>query len=167
MTRQTGGLRAKKSGDAGEEALTKCVLEPLRRMGEIGRYDKLNPEYRRVNGLFLPVANSGGDWVLCGRGGLYIAAEAKSTTADRFARNLIPAHQQAHLDDAVRSEAMAFLFLRFTKQAIPICYMIPWALVPWRVLVSAQSVSADECQPWAVHSVGDAKRILIEERGGR
>lgn len=168
MTRQTGGLRAKKSGDACEEALTKCVLEPLRRMGEIGRYDKLNPELKRLpSGAFWPVKDSGGDWIICGRGGLYIAAEAKSTAEDRFSRNIIPQRQQDHLEDALSTGGLAFLFLRFTKQAIPICYMLPWRKVPWRVLVSAQSVSADECKSWAVFGVRDAKRILIEERNGR
>lgn len=166
MTRQTGGLRAKKFGDAFEETLTKCVLEPLRRMGEIGRYDKLNPEYRRVNWLFLPVANSGGDWILSSRG-VYVAGEAKSCSEDRFPRNKIPEHQQQHLEAALQDGGLAFLFLRFIRQAVPICYMIPWRKVPWRVLVSAQSVSADECNLWAVFGVGDAKRILIEERGGR
>lgn len=166
MTRQTGGLRAKKSGDAFEEALTKCILEPLRRMGEIGRYDKLEPRVNFVRGAWRHVENSGGDWILSSRG-VYVAGEAKSTTADRFARNLIPAHQQQHLEAALQDGGLAFLFLRFTRQAIPICYMLPWRKVPWRVLVSAQSVSADECKPWAVFAVADAKRILIEERNGR
>jgi hypothetical protein len=171
MTRRTGGLYAKKSGDAFEETLSTCVLDPLKRMGEIGRYDKLNPEYRRVRRLgegltWCPVKDSGGDWILSSRG-IYVAAEAKSTALDRFARNLIPTHQQDHLTAALTDGGLAFLFLRFTWQAVPVCYMLPWARVPWRILKSAQSVSADECKPWAVFGVADAKRILIEERNGR
>lgn len=165
MQRRLSGARAKANGDAFEQWLVPCIFTPLQLTDDLlVRWDKLSPEMVAVPGgkrrQFSPVAESGGDWVLMLNGGRYCAAEAKSCSAERFAKNTIPAHQQKHLDIAHAHGALAFLLLRFNWPGAAPSYFVPWAQVPWQVLKTAQSVHFSDLHPWRVGNHVDAARII-------
>jgi len=135
-TRRASGAASKRAGEAWERHVSDQWLEPLRKLGVLRCWHKLEP--RKVGDRF--VADAGADFVACMWSGEYLAIECKQTAARRFARLAISAVQEAHLDAVPRS----FLALLIDGRR----FLIPWRKVPWVKLRSAESVTADDCAIW-------------------
>jgi hypothetical protein len=79
--------------------------------------------------------------------GRSLVIEAKSTGDVRFRRGAIEPQQLAHLDACAAHDGLAILAIEFRAQdgdALRIVgrFAVPWRLVPWRKLRSAESISA-------------------------
>ena len=73
-------------------------------------------------------------------GGMYLAAEAKSTDKERLPRNVITPLQQAHLTAVTSAGGLAFLLVEFRDDAERVRYAIPWHQVPWKTLRTAETL---------------------------
>ena len=135
-TRRASGAASKRAGEAWERYVSGQWLEPLRKLGVLTCWHKLEP--RKVGDRF--VADAGADFVACVRSGEYVAIECKQTMGRRFPRSSISAVQVEHLDAVPRS----FLALLIDGRR----FLIPWSKVPWVTLRSAKSVTADDCAIW-------------------
>jgi hypothetical protein len=159
MTRASG-TRAKSNGDAFETYLDRYIFAPLKAAGVLAWYEHNSPQMRpvKIGGrcYFLPVAASGGDWVLCTAAGSYCVVESKSTTKDRFGYNEIPPQQVAHLNAVRAAGGRAYLALQMSGKR----YLIPWGSVPWVRLRTAYTVSTDGIGAWELRMWTDAKRIV-------
>jgi len=136
FTRRAAGAASKRAGEQWEQYVSSQWLEPLRKVGVLTCWHKLEP--RKVGDRF--VADAGADFVACGASGEYFAIECKQTTKRRFARSAISAVQEAHLDAVPRS----FLALLIDGRR----FLIPWRKVPWVRLRTAESVAAVDCAIW-------------------
>ena len=136
LKRRAAGAASKRAGEAWEKYVASSWLEPLRKLGVLRCWHKLEP--RKVGDRF--VADAGADFVACMHSGEYVAIECKQTTGRRFARSSISAVQVEHLDAVPRS----FLALLIEGRR----FLIPWRKVPWVTLRSAESVTAEDCTSW-------------------
>ena len=80
------------------------------------------------------------------------AAEAKSTSDNRFPRAGIEPKQIEHLDAVARAGGLALLLVEFRVDVLPLRlrHAIPWLEIPWKTLRTAQSVSADDVATWRI-----------------
>ena len=92
-------------------------------------------------------------------GGRYIAEEAKSTKSEHLLRSVVKKKQAEHLEFIARGGGLALLVVEFRTPAtvesrieIRTRFAVPWLQVPWKVLRSAESVSAEDLCQWAVDS---------------
>ena len=141
-TRRASGAASKRAGEAWERYVSGQWLEPLRKLGVLRCWHKLEP--LKAGAIFLAAA--GVDFVACSAAGDYLAIECKQTKDRRFMRSQISAVQVEHLDAVPRS----FLALLIDSRR----FLIPWQKVPWVTLRSADGVSADDCAIWEVRGSG-------------
>jgi hypothetical protein len=141
-TRRASGAASKRAGEAWEQYVSSTWLEPLRKLGVLRCWHKLEP--RKAGAIFLAAA--GVDFVACLAAGDYMAIECKQTKERRFMRSQISAVQVEHLDAVPRS----FLALLIDGRR----FLIPWRKVPWVTLRSAESVTADDCAIWELRGGG-------------
>ena len=78
--RRAAGAASKRAGEAWEKYVASSWLEPLRKLGVLRCWHKLEP--RKVGDRF--VADAGADFVACMHSGEYVAIECKQTTGRRF-----------------------------------------------------------------------------------
>lgn len=139
-TRRASGAASKRAGEAWERYVSGQWLEPLRKLGVLRCWHKLEP--RKAGAIFLAAA--GVDFVACSAAGDYLAIECKQTKDRRFMRSQISAVQVEHLD----AVPLSFLALRIG----PEMFFVPWRAIPWETLRTAESVTAASLSAWKVSS---------------
>jgi len=141
-TRRASGAASKRAGEAWEKYVSSQWLEPLRKLGALRCWHKLEP--RKAGAVFLAAA--GVDFVACSATGDYLAIECKQTKDRRFMSSQISDVQVEHLNAVPRS----FLALLIDGRR----FLIPWRKVPWVTRRSAESVTADDCAIWELRGSG-------------
>ena len=82
------------------------------------------------------------------RSGKTLAVEAKSTGDDKLYRTVISPTQIKHLDAVAKAGGLALLLVEFRTDRKR--FAIPWLEVPWTILRSSQSVTADTLSKWFI-----------------
>lgn len=84
------------------------------------------------------------------RGAVTLAVEAKSTQLGYLPRLAITQKQQMHLSAVAVAGGISLLLVEFRKDHINDRYAVPWALVPWGVKRTAESVDEDAITKWHI-----------------
>jgi hypothetical protein len=104
------------------------------------------PPCKVVNGRLIWEKPGVADYTGVLHGGRYLAAEAKSVApGKRLAKSRVSPKQQKHLNAVVAAGGLALLLVQFRVKVTTTYnphhhYAIPWSLVPWKVLRSAESL---------------------------
>ena len=140
-------------------------------MGVLVHVQHNEPKAKYVGGRLMYVAKSGTDYTGLLFDGRALAVEAK-TTKGRLSKKAVKKKQAEQLDAVVRVGGEAFLLVEFRDYMHK--FAIPWLLVPWKKLRSAESIgSGDMKEEWRISpgecylkrgvpmpAVGDRKRVF-------
>ena len=158
------GREAQRAGQSFESWL-EDQHEEGKRLGLLAHVEHTQGRAKMVGGRLKYVGKGVADYVFCTGLGRYGAAEAKSVKGERLARLAIEPLQARHLDAVVEAGGVSLLLVEFRLDINgypPVRYAVPWAVVPWQVLRSAESLSVDElsqCRP-ALEIMSTAKCYL-------
>lgn len=146
MSRRSGQL-AREEGEEFEAYVERHHLQALRLGIVAGPVDHNEPHGKIIDGKWEMVAAGVADYtgVLYNGVGTTLATEAKSRRERLYRREIEP-KQQRHLDLVVRGGGLAFLLARLS--GVP--HAVPWCEVPWKVVRSAESVTAEDLASWAI-----------------
>lgn len=148
MSRRSGWA-AREAGEEFEAYVERHHLEALRLGIVAGPVDHNEPHGQIIHGKWEMVASGVADYtgVLYNGVGTTLATEAKSRETRLYRREIEP-KQQRHLDTVVRGGGLAFLLAHLSGRP----HAVPWPLVPWKVLKSAESVEAEDLVQWVIPS---------------
>jgi len=125
-----------------------------RRLGILAHVYHNEPTVKRIKGELIYIKPGVADYTGTLEGGTATtyAAEAKSTSDERFQRAGIEPKQAEHLDAVARAGGLALLLVEFRIEELPLRlrHAIPWLEVPWKTLRSAQSISAEDVAAWRI-----------------
>lgn len=105
---------------------------------------------RMLGGKLVYAAPGVADYVLCLRGGRYVAVEAKACAGPRLYRSRIGPLQARHLDAVARGGALALLLVESRDTGASEYFAIPWTEVVWERARSADSARVESFAPWRI-----------------
>lgn len=166
MSRESGRA-AKTAGDAWESWIEAQHTMAMH-LGILAHEVEHNkPEARVVGGRLIYTAPGISDYSgVLTRGAVCLAVEAKSTQDDYLARAKITPQQQRYLYAVGVAGGVSLLLVEFRRKgAPPSRYACPWALVPWQVKRSAESVVWEDLLQWEIRLDGACYLERFHARG--
>jgi len=123
----------------------------------------------RFRPLFAMGAKAGADWIALAHpeAGVvpYWAIEAKAIEGDSLGVSKIADHQIEHLNQSVKAEQGALLFVKFVAEdGISEEFAVPWRFAPWRKSGNGYGMAKSELEDWRLLGVDSLRKAMKWKR---